>query len=147
MDSSLSIFGDGSLLPVNATIRDRLAHHSLMLAMGEQVDVPLTWTIGGGMAARTIFLAADTELDGRIHLLEHINVMSQGDITVVTEDGIKRLTGFNIFVAKPGTKRSGRTAENTIWTTFLRTDETDPDKIIDSCTVLDYEEYLKLQEN
>ena len=63
-----------------------------------------------------------------------LNVMSSGDITVVTEEGIKRLTGFNILACKPGSRRVGFCHEDTIWTTFFMTDETDPETVEDTCT-------------
>lgn len=84
---------------------------------------------GGGMFSRTLFLKKGDVLIGKIHLTEHINIMSSGDITVVTEEGDKRLTGFNIMACKPGTRRVGVVHEDTVWTTMLRTAETDLRKI------------------
>ena len=94
-----------------------------------QGHIDIIETSGGKMYARTGLIKKGTELVGKIHKLEHINIMSSGDITVVTEEGCKRLVGFNIMVCKPGTRRAGRANEDTIWTTILQTEETDLAKI------------------
>lgn len=71
-----------------------------------------------GLYAREIRVKADTILVGKIHKTEHINVLSQGTIVVLTEDGLKELNAPCTFVSPAGTKRIGYTLSDVIWTTF-----------------------------
>lgn len=81
-----------------------------------------------GMYAREITIPKGTLLTGKIHLHEHINVVSKGDISVLTENGIERIKAPATIISKPGTKRVGFTHEETVWTTFHfnPTNEKDP---------------------
>lgn len=78
-----------------------------------------------GLYAREITIPAGTLLTGKIHLTQHINVISKGDISVLTEEGIKRIKAPATIISPPGTKRVGYTHEETVWTTFHATEETD----------------------
>lgn len=71
-----------------------------------------------GLYAREITIPAGALLTGKVHLFEHINVVSKGAIEVWTEDGMKTLRAPFTFVSRPGTKRVGRALDETVWTTF-----------------------------
>ena len=137
-----------NMLPVTSAIMDVMESSSyekirkLESIMEEcpQVDLNTTHVIYGGMYARSITIPADVTLTGAIHNLDMINIM-QGDITVTTDDGMKRLTGHHVFPSKAGTKRVGYAHSETIWTTVMPTNETDLDKIEQEATP----EYLRLQ--
>ena len=86
-----------------------------------QVDLQTQHKLSGGMYARTIFIPAGTVLTGATHKRDHINVMV-GDITVSTDEGMRRLTGFNVLETKAGMKRCGFAHADTQWTTISRTD-------------------------
>jgi hypothetical protein len=70
-----------------------------------------------GVYCRKAFIKAGTVLTGKEHLTEHGNCC-HGDLTVWTEDGMKRLTGFHTLVSMPGTKRVGYAHEDTVWMTI-----------------------------
>lgn len=113
----------------NVEIREKIENlRSTMLDL-PQLEINMIHCFGGGMYARTGHLKKGTLLIGKIHLKEHINIMSSGEITVLTEEGDKRLQGFNILACKAGTRRVGYVHEDTVWTTILQTDETDQEKI------------------
>lgn len=79
-----------------------------------------TWHhFADGLVARTIFIPAGTDLCGCAHREEHLNICA-GDITVWTEQGMKRLTGYHVLASLPGAKRVGRTHADTYWTTVHR---------------------------
>lgn len=78
--------------------------------------------------ARELHIPAGCVLSGKTHATEHLNVMC-GDITVVTEDGWKRLTGWHVIKSKPGTMRLGFAHQGTMWITIHPTDETDLKKL------------------
>ena len=96
-----------------------------LLAPMPQVEIPVEHLFADGMYARKITIPAGTVLTGKVHRTDHINVMLSGDIEVWTEQGMKRLVGPQVFVAKAGTKRVGRTFADTVWITFHASKETD----------------------
>ena len=71
---------------------------------------------------------------GKIYKDDHFDVMVYGDITVTSDDGKKRLTGFNIFPGKRGKKRAGYAHSETKWITFCSSPEMDDEAYIDHLT-------------
>lgn len=83
-----------------------------------------------GIYAREIFIPKGTTLTGKIHKTTHLNIISKGDISVVTEQGIRRVQAPCTIVSPPGTKRVGYAHEDTVWTTICgRGDEVDTDRL------------------
>lgn len=95
-----------------------------MLRM-EQLPIDTHHHFAPGQYAREIVIPAGTLLTGKKHKTEHLNVVSKGDITVWTEDGMRRIKAPFTFVSKPGTKRVGLVHEETVWITIHATSETD----------------------
>ena len=89
-----------------------------------QVDLSTTHVLCGGIYARTITIPAGVVLTGAAHKKDHVCV-AQGDITVLTDDGPKRLHGQHVLATKAGMKRAGVAHAETRWTTLCRTDLTD----------------------
>ena len=129
-----------ALVIPNLGIRAAIEHKLVEMRAEKQGTIETIITCGGGMFAKTGLIKAGTELIGKIHLKEHINIMSFGDITVVTEEGMRRLTGFNIMACKAGSRRYGRVHEDTLWTTIIQTDETDIAKVEEMFFAKNYEE-------
>lgn len=92
-----------------------------------QVEMPPAHHFAHGMYAREIFIPKDTVLVGKIHRFEHLNFIMKGDISVMTEHGLKRVVGPCVLKSSPGIKRAGYTHEDTIWITVHANpdDETD----------------------
>lgn len=105
----------------------------------EETDCPLIHTFSEHTYARSILIRKGTRLVGKTHSTRHLFIMSCGDIMVSTDDGFRRLRGFNVLDSKPGTKRCGYALEDTIITTVHITDETDPERIVELCTIPDTE--------
>lgn len=91
----------------------------------ENFDDVLTHHYAPGAYAREMLLRKGSIVVGKIHKHAHINVVSKGDVLVVTEDGLKRITAPSTFVSKPGTKRAVYALEESIWTTVHVTEKTD----------------------
>jgi hypothetical protein len=107
-----------------------LALESAMLQMkSRQIEFDTRHHFAGGVYAREIRIPKGATLVGKIHKFEHINIISQGDISVVTDEGIKRIKAPATIVSPPGVKRVGYAHEDTIWTTIHATQETNPDII------------------
>jgi hypothetical protein len=94
----------------------------------DQVDLKTRNVVIGGMIARTITVPAGCALTGATHRKDHVNIV-QGDITVSTDDGMKRLIGQHVLPTKAGMKRVGFAHSDTEWTTIVRTDLTDIEEI------------------
>lgn len=116
-------------MPDPETVR-RLEAHLLQLP---QVDLGVTHVVHGGMCARTGLIPAGTTMTGALTNLDNICVI-WGDMTVTTDEGVVRLTGFNVLPAKAGAKRAGYAHADTWWSTLLRTDKTDIRAIEDEMT-------------
>jgi Fe-S-cluster-containing hydrogenase component 2 len=85
-----------------------------------QVHIETTHLLHGGMYARTIRIPANTMLTGTMTSCDNICIVD-GDITVTTDYGPKRLTGFNVLPATSGARRAGVTHSETHWTTIIPT--------------------------
>lgn len=98
-----------------------------------QVDLSTSNLVHGGMCARTIFIPAGTVLTGALTNCDNICIM-QGDISVTTDEGTQRLTGFHVLPAKSGAKRAGWAHADTYWTCVWQTELTDIAAIEDEMT-------------
>lgn len=96
-----------------------------------------------GVYAREITIPKGTYLTGHIHKYTQINIISQGEITLLTENGEVRLRAPTTVVSPPGTKRIAYAHEETVWTTILGTHETDIEKLEDELIVKTEEDYAR----
>lgn len=95
-----------------------------------------------GLYAREISIPKNTVLTGLIHKTEHLCVLSKGEVSVQTEDGVKRIKASTVVHSMPGTKRVLYAHEDSVWINFHHnpSDERDLDKIDDLYTVKTFEE-------
>ena len=112
------------------------------LAKQAQVDVPIKHYFSQGIYGREMTIPADTVVTGEIHKYSQLNILSKGDISVLTEEGIKRVQAPFTIVSPPGTKRIAYAHTECIWTTIHATEETDIDKIELQFIAKDEQEYL-----
>lgn len=95
----------------------------------EQLELPVKHHFSQGVYARELFIPAGTLLTGKIHKFQQLNILSAGEISVMTEDGMKRVSAPFAVVSPPGTKRIAYAHTDCVWTTIHGTDETDLEKI------------------
>ena len=93
------------------------------------VELPLKNYFARGIYAREILIPKGTILVGKIHKYSQINIVSKGDISVTTDNGVVRVQAPFTIASPAGTKRAGYAHEDTIWTTISHTFETDLDAI------------------
>jgi hypothetical protein len=113
------------------------------------IDIPdATHAFAPGAYARTIILPAGSLVVGKMHRHAHINVISYGHVCVATYEGVKELSGHNVFTSPPDVKRCVYAKEDTCWTTIHITNETELDKIEADVIIKDgSDEFLsKIQE-
>lgn len=83
-----------------------------------------------GLYIREILMPTGSILTSKIHKTEHPYVISKGKVSVWTEkEGSVKLEAPHTGITKPGTRRLLYVNEDTIWTTFHPTNETDVSKI------------------
>jgi hypothetical protein len=95
---------------------ERLEQHLLQVEPEAGIALETWHHFADGLVARTIAIPAGTLLTGAPHKAEHLNVC-HGDITVWTEQGMRRLTGHHVLESLPGAKRVGLAHADTWWTT------------------------------
>lgn len=111
-----------------------------------EVECPLQHSFIDGVYVRTIFIPAGTVLVGKIHKHSHANILSKGEVVVVTEDGGREhLVGPITMTSPAGCKRAVHAITDTTWTTIHRTDETDLAKIEDWVIAKTYEDYERFK--
>lgn len=103
---------------------------------------PVKHHFSQGVYAREMFIPKGTVLTGKIHKYTQLNIMSQGELSVLTEEGIKRVKAPFTIVSPPGTKRIAYAHEDTIWTTIHGTEETDLGRIEEHFVAQSDQEYL-----
>lgn len=113
-------------------ISSRILRMEDFLLTQEQVEIPVRHYINNGIYYREITIPQGTFCTGSIYREAHIHFLIRGDMTVLTEDGRKRVSGPCTFVSPPGMKRAGYAHEETVWAAVFRTDETDPDKAFEA---------------
>lgn len=106
-----------------------------------QIPLPVKHYFSPSVYARELFIPKGTLITGKIHKYAQLNILSKGEITVLTGDGVVTVKAPFTVVSPPGTKRIAYAHEDCVWTTILGTDETDPDVIEDQFTASSEEEY------
>ena len=131
MNAISEVFSDLIAHPEAGTpiIRERILSLQDMMLELEQVDCPVKHHFSGDSYAREILLPAGSLVIGKIHRHSHVNVISQGECMVLTEDGVRHLKAPLTFISMPETKRVVYAITDVIWTTVHVTSETDLEKI------------------
>lgn len=78
-----------------------------------------------GVYLRELRIPAGAVLTGKIHRTEHLNILAQGDISVLTEHGVQRLQAPCVIKSSPGIKRAGYAHTDVVWICVHPTTETD----------------------
>lgn len=102
-----------------------------------QQEMPLNHIFTPGLYVREVCMRKGSLVISRIHLTEHPFVISAGVVSVLDDDGWKTLRSPFTGVTKPGTRRILLVHEDTIFSTFHVTNETDPDEIVRQVTFTD----------
>lgn len=93
------------------------------------VDMPVEHHFSHGVYGRELRIPAGTVLTGHIHKLDNMNVLLEGEMLVLTDQGPKHVRAGHVEVSPPGTKRAALTLTDCRWLTVHGTHETDVDVI------------------
>jgi hypothetical protein len=126
---------------------DKIAGVIEQMAQLPQVECPLVHRFTPGMYSRELTVPKGTMGVTQIHLTEHQFVVSKGRILIWSPGGgVHEITAPHHGITKPGTVRMAVALEDTIWTTFHVTTETDVAEL-EKQLVLGPVEALKALEN
>lgn len=126
--------------------RDFLDRLELSMSGMEPRLMPVTHRFTPGLYIREIHIPAGTLLTSMEHKTEHPFVVSAGTIAVISAtEGRQVYRAPFTGITKPNTRRALYAYEDTIWTTFHVTTETDVAKIAES--ILEPHENNLLGEN
>lgn len=103
-----------ALLPKRPTY-DELKALEGEIAKLPEVDCPVTHYFADGIYGREMFIPAGTVLTGKIHRHSTLNFLIEGDITVTTPEGMKRIQAPAVFVSEPGCKKAGYAHTDCRW--------------------------------
>lgn len=109
---------------------------------GELLELPVQHYFSQGVYGREMFIPAGTLVTGKIHKYTQLNVLLCGELSVMTEDGVKRVKPPFVVVSPPGTKRVAYAHEDTRWLTIHGTDKTNVDEIEDEFIAQSEQDYL-----
>jgi len=101
---------------------------------------PLKHTIVGGLYIREIFMPKGQLISTGIHKKEHPYFILQGDVSVLTDEGIKRIKAPYNNITKPGTKRLIFIHEDTIWITVHATEKESVEEILEEILAKDFDD-------
>lgn len=124
-------------------IRAKICHIEELLKQAEDVDkiyeYPTKHTFTDGAYIREISIPAGNLVVGKIHRYEHLNFISKGRVTVITEEGgVEELVAPVTLISPAGVKRLLFTHEDTVWTVVHVTQEKDLEKIEEICIAKTY---------
>lgn len=125
----------------NLEVRDGIKDlETQMKEMPNQLELPLKHHFSKDLYGRELLIPAGTLLVGKIHKHQSLNILASGDISLLTEEGTKRVQAPYIVVSQPGIKRVGYAHTDCVWITVHATKETDLEKIEDEVIAKDYDD-------
>lgn len=104
------------------------------------IDLPIQHALVDGLYIRTMHAPLGTTIAGRIHRKAGVSLLSEGTITIITEDGACTLTAPAVVMSKANSRRIGFAHTDVIWASIHATNNTDLLAIEDELYALDYED-------
>ncbi len=87
-------------------------------------ELPLEHFICNNTYTRQITLPKDIILTGKVHNFDHTSILSKGEVTIMTDEGVARIKAPATWISKAGTKRLIYVHEETIWATIHQSEHT-----------------------
>lgn len=142
-----SVLLSTDILPGDPRIREKiLCLEKAMLALPAELidELPAQHHFSAGVYARELRIPAGCLLIGKIHKHTNLNIISKGDISVLTEDGVQRIQAPCTIVSPPGVKRVGFAHTEVVWTTIHGTELTDLEEIEEAFIAKDFSDVPSL---
>jgi len=106
------------------------AINKMPAALGKD-PFPLEHSFAEGLYIRKIFIPKGFFVVGSYHPESFVSFIERGHMSILTEDGVKRVYGAQTQISPAGTKRFGFAHEDTVWVTVHSnpTNERDLEKL------------------
>lgn len=120
------------------------ALEAAILAQPERlIEFPLKHYFAPGLYLREMTMPKGAVLTGKIHKTEHYCILAQGEVSVGTEEGMKRLKAPAVVHSMPGTKRALYAHDEAVWVNVHHnpTNEQDLERIESLYTVPTYQAF------
>lgn len=133
-------------------IRSKIfALQDTMVAMPDQIECPVRHWFAPGIYGREMLIKKGIAIIGKIHNHAHLNIVSRGKCSVMTEFGpmvIDATDSPHTFTSEPGTKRVVVALEDIVWTTIHLnpTDTTDLEVLENNIIAKSYDTLLQSDE-
>lgn len=131
------------VLNLKASDKEKIFALEDLMRLEPQVELKVINYFSYGVYARELHIPAGVMLTGEIHKLENLNILSKGEISVMTEEGMVRVQAPFTVVSPPGTKRIALAHTDCIWTTIHGTFEKDLEIIEKYFIAKSEQEYLE----
>jgi len=103
-------------------VREKILRlQDVMLSMPDKVECTNKHWFAPGVYGREMLIPKGTVIIGKIHKHAHLNIVSRGKCSVMTEFGpmvIDATSTPHTFTSEPGTKRVVVALEDVVWTTI-----------------------------
>lgn len=131
------------ILSLNGSDKENIFALEKLMRLEPQVELKVVNYFSHGVYARELHIPAGIMLTGEIHKFENLNILSKGEISVMTEEGMVRVKAPFTIVSPPGTKRIAIAHTDCIWTTIHGTFEKDIEVIAQTFIARSEQEYLE----
>jgi quercetin dioxygenase-like cupin family protein len=111
-----------------------------------QIEIPVRHYFSQGLYAREISIPAGALITGKIHKYPQLNILSKGEMLLISDGEVQRVQAPMTVCSPPGTKRAAYAVSDCVWTTIHATDETDVEKIEAHFIAKDETEYLEFSQ-
>jgi hypothetical protein len=95
-----------------------------------------------GMYVRELRIPKGSYILSRVHKFPLVNIISRGCVIVIDSNGYNEYTAPMTFISPAGTQRIVIAPEDSVWNTVHKTDETNPDELVDNLTCDNYVEFI-----
>jgi hypothetical protein len=109
--------------------------------------IPIIHHFSKDVYAREMRQPKDSLVLGKIHKYENLCIISSGEVSIMSVDGVVKVKAPYTFVASPGAQRIIFAHEDTTWTVIHGTNEKDVEKIEEKFIAKSYEEFHALQQS
>lgn len=110
---------------------------------------PLNHSFGDGLYIREITMPKNMLIVSRLHKFTHPYFILKGQVSIMTEDGIKHIQAPYAGMTKAGTKRVLYIHQECVWVTVHANpkNKTNTDELEDDICVDNFKDYEKLMNN
>ena len=129
------------MITVAHSLRERIDTLQSLMVQRDQAELETKHYFADGMYCRELFRPAGTLIVGKVHKKEHFLMVIQGELTLWTEEGMKRVKAPFIWVSQPGTKRATYAHEDSTAVTVHRVSSNDLEAI--EAELVEFDEYAR----